>query len=476
MSGVGFSFHKSFTGAMLKYEQGLKHIQCCTSATLSKSMGLMPESPTSVSISIGLNNIVARDTRVEMKPKFSSETSSPRSNSPGDRLKLQVWPALKKGISSSLAEGSKMARNLYENNSSNPQLTSVSSDTTQLTSAPSKSFSAKRQIAMAGVGVMPMTTAHDARMDSRKKDGSGMYNITSKGNNASLRPRAVTATGFQPREHIAGELHRRNESAPSVPISSKDIEQLRSRHIAIKEKHEMAEALAQGFDRSKRRRNFVEEQTSNQVAVMEKVTLAQLPVGFNVTDAKSQLNSSDVEKLQKQAKTQAEKFRVFQYHEVKALSKELRELDAHCDYIRSTSRALRAGRNNFHRQVIARLRSSQSATDSRENILGEEEAIAQLDKSIDEWVAKLEQVDNRRTRVRQMLLEHIAASLVLSAAPLDIKQPAINNEVDAGCTDIARESIRIYADYGVYGDADMTGLLADIEHQIETMNGHQVMI
>lgn len=111
--------------------------------------------------------------------------------------------------------------------------------------------------------------------------------------------------------------------------------------------------------------------------------------------------------------------------------------------------------------------------------------MVQLDKSIDEWITKLEQVDNRRTRVRQMLLEHIAASLILSATydtqgSSQEEIPAIPNDVDAevdaldiefnDVASVARESIKIYADYGVYGDGDMADLLADIERQMETMN------
>lgn len=111
--------------------------------------------------------------------------------------------------------------------------------------------------------------------------------------------------------------------------------------------------------------------------------------------------------------------------------------------------------------------------------------MVQLDKSIDEWVTKLEQVDNRRTRVRQMLLEHIAASLILSASydtqaskqeDVSTIQNEADIEVDAldiefnDVASVARESIKIYADYGVYGDGEMADLLADIERQMETMN------
>jgi len=48
-------------------------------------------------------------------------------------------------------------------------------------------------------------------------------------------------------------------------------------------------------------------------------------------------------------------------------------------------------------------------------MLKQEEALAELDASIDDWVAKLDQAENRRTRVRQKLLEHVAAAVTLPA-------------------------------------------------------------
>lgn len=46
-------------------------------------------------------------------------------------------------------------------------------------------------------------------------------------------------------------------------------------------------------------------------------------------------------------------------------------------------------------------------------MLRQEEALAELDDSIDDWVNKLEHVDNRRARIRQKLLEHVAAAALL---------------------------------------------------------------
>lgn len=154
-------------------------------------------------------------------------------------------------------------------------------------------------------------------------------------------------------------------------------------------------------------------------------------------------------------------------------------------------------------------------------MLKQEEALSELDGSIDDWVSKLEQADNRRTRVRQKLLEHVAAALimkpeegqeVLSASifrperrstyeentpprsPVKIhsperlpsvseerssqilatpdttpaNKPETTNSPPSATSTMARggrdvESIRIYADSDVYA------LLADVEDEIHRM-------
>lgn len=50
-------------------------------------------------------------------------------------------------------------------------------------------------------------------------------------------------------------------------------------------------------------------------------------------------------------------------------------------------------------------------------MLKQEEALAELDASIDDWVTKLEHAENRRTRVRQKLLEHVAAAATMAIQP-----------------------------------------------------------
>lgn len=73
-------------------------------------------------------------------------------------------------------------------------------------------------------------------------------------------------------------------------------------------------------------------------------------------------------------------------------------------------------------------------------MLKQEETLAELDASIDDWVTKLEHAENRRTRVRQKLLEHVAAASTLSmakdvAGTSEILQQAMG--IRAGAADIS---------------------------------------
>jgi len=92
---------------------------------------------------------------------------------------------------------------------------------------------------------------------------------------------------------------------------------------------------------------------------------------------------------------------------------ELRNLDERTEYLRRTYTSLRAGRRNLHSRICQYLRSPRVAKFSHDSMLKQEEALAELDASIDDWVTKLEQAENRRTRVRQKLLEHVAAAATL---------------------------------------------------------------
>ncbi|KAM3511831.1 hypothetical protein MY11210_004522 [Beauveria gryllotalpidicola] len=145
----------------------------------------------------------------------------------------------------------------------------------------------------------------------------------------------------------------------------------------------------------------------------ERRAFEELPAGWRPSEAISKLNANHVMALHKQALGQAERFQVLKVEDVETLSKELRQLDDRTEYLRRTYSSLRAGRRNLHSRICQYLRSPRVAKFSHDSMLKQEEALAELDASIDDWVTKLEQAENRRTRVRQKLLEHVAAAAIL---------------------------------------------------------------
>ena len=163
------------------------------------------------------------------------------------------------------------------------------------------------------------------------------------------------------------------------------------------------------------------------------------------------------------------------------LSQELELLNERCSYLRSSHRSLCKGRKNLHTQMITYLESPRMAKFSRHSILKQKEAFAKLNVSIDDWICKLEAAEERRTRIRQKLLEHIAAAVTLQTGGQstrnEIPHPTLpvspENEDDFISTERRDvQSIKIYADEGV------AALLAKIEKEIDFMadSGVSVLI
>ena len=195
-----------------------------------------------------------------------------------------------------------------------------------------------------------------------------------------------------------------------------------------------------------------------------------MPSGFKAVDATSRVPEAEAKALKSQADHHVQRFEVLQAKDVSMLSQELELLDERCKYLQSTHKSLREGRKTLHTRMITYLRSPRMANFSRESILRQEEALAELDVSIDDWVAKLEDAEEKRTTIRQKLLEHVAAALTLRTnlvsrpTYLDEATPPVSPEKEEDFLSNARkdvQSIRIYADEGV------TALLADIEKAID---------
>ena len=152
---------------------------------------------------------------------------------------------------------------------------------------------------------------------------------------------------------------------------------------------------------------------------------------------------------------------------------ELRELDDRCEYLQRTYQSLRQGRKSLHERMISYLKSPHMTNFSRESILKQEETLADIDNSIDDWIRKSEQAENRRSRVRQKLLEHVAAALTLRPNTMTGSRhvseqhtpPESPEQEDQFPRDERQrvQSIKIYADAGV------AALLAEIDQEIGSM-------
>ncbi|OJD17929.1 hypothetical protein AJ78_02034 [Emergomyces pasteurianus Ep9510] len=198
-----------------------------------------------------------------------------------------------------------------------------------------------------------------------------------------------------------------------------------------------------------------------------------LPAGIPAHTASKLLSRDEIERLKIQAWEQAKRFEVLKHSEVRSLSRELRALDKRCDYLRETYKSLRSGRRSLHTRMISYLKSPRVSKFSREGILKQEEALSELDRSIDEWVCKLEHAENRRIRIRQKLLEHMAGTMTLWTPHYDDKiladdQTPPRSPSRAGTPPKVNrrevESIKIYA------GAELHTLFANIEKEMERMS------
>ncbi|KAL8737451.1 MAG: hypothetical protein Q9181_001667 [Wetmoreana brouardii] len=200
-----------------------------------------------------------------------------------------------------------------------------------------------------------------------------------------------------------------------------------------------------------------------------------LPVGFKVSEAPRQVAEVELRSLKQQADEQVTSFEVLQAKDVASLSKELRQLTDRCEYLKRTYQSLQQGRKSLHARMISYLRSPHMTNFSRDSILKQEEALADIDDSIDDWIRKSEQAENRRTRIRQKLLEHVAAALTLrpngTAGSLSIPEEHTPPESPEHDDDFPGNPRRDIQSIKIYADAGVAALLAEIDEEIGFIGG-----
>jgi len=116
---------------------------------------------------------------------------------------------------------------------------------------------------------------------------------------------------------------------------------------------------------------------------------------------------------------------------------------------------------------------SDSIPFSKEKLLKQEEALIELDKSIDDWVIKLDVAENRRLRVRQKLLEHIAAALMLDMTAYSPGNTTCSTPPDSPTKIESPKPLRIdrkeVESIKVYADDQVLSLFSDIEQAVAQM-------
>lgn len=194
------------------------------------------------------------------------------------------------------------------------------------------------------------------------------------------------------------------------------------------------------------------------------------PSGYRAIDVTANVPQAEAKALEQQAAMYVERFKVFRGKDVPTLPQELKLLDKRCSYLQNMLRLLRRGRRNLHIRMISHFELGGIMRCPRDSILRQEEALAELDVAIDVWVSKVEAAEERRTRIRQILLGHTTAAVTLqTGARVDIENEKTPTSPEAEDVDdddsISTErhyaqSIEIYADEGV------AALLAGIEKEI----------
>ncbi|KAL1893247.1 hypothetical protein Cpir12675_004180 [Ceratocystis pirilliformis] len=148
----------------------------------------------------------------------------------------------------------------------------------------------------------------------------------------------------------------------------------------------------------------------------ERRAFESLPTGMTLSSATSTLSGPELLSLRAQAHEQACRFKILRASDVDELSRELRVLDERIEMLGAEYFNMRGTRRNLHGRVMTLLRARPRV--SLDALSRQEEALCELDARIDEMTAQMATVENRRMRVRQKLLEHVAA-----AAMIPVMQP-----------------------------------------------------
>lgn len=140
--------------------------------------------------------------------------------------------------------------------------------------------------------------------------------ITNQERRRGNHARASTTLGIFPPVAKTSQPHQRSESACGHFSSTKP--NLNRKPVAQEEQVAGSSIIDRG--RPNKRCNPQRGTPLKQPSAVEQASFAPLPSGFDLVDAKEQLSSFEVDKLQRQARNQAQRFKILKYTDVRLLS------------------------------------------------------------------------------------------------------------------------------------------------------------
>lgn len=167
---------------------------------------------------------------------------------------------------------------------------------------------------------------NQASTTSSPGESASPSHITSQWQGAHSRPRAATALDGRRSPHMWNLLsgsescrHKRSESA-SAGTSFTGGTQEQNRAVRHEHKRDFSETSIMDRGKPPKKDRSLERKMSKRRPPEENMPFLTLPSGLTPQDASSVLAPEDIERLQEQARCQAEKFEVLKYSDVKKLS------------------------------------------------------------------------------------------------------------------------------------------------------------
>ena len=287
------------------------------------------------------------------------------------------------------------------------------------------------------------------------------------------------------------ELTPVNERIKTHPKQAQ-VESSNKSRFAASTGHQRAESETSIVNRARpmtRGETTLQRHLSRNLKLQDPIKLLtdELPQGMPLGIASHRMAPCEIRRLKQLAELNIRDFKVLNEMEVSNLTrvcdsgtriitvanllKEYRELDERCQYLHIFHASLRKSKCDLYGRMIGILRSPRTATFSREHLIKQEEALLDLDVSINEWLMKLNAAESRRQEVQRRLLEHTAAIMYMAGPPSPRDEASMNQQtpprspqgIDFSPKRRDVESIRIYADSGV------ASLLASIEKEINVL-------